>query len=144
MTFLLDTNVVSELRRLDRANPNVVDWATSVDAEHLYLSAVTIMEVELGAVQIARREPARGAELRAWIDGYLLRHFAERILAFDAAAALRCAVLHVPDRRPERDAMIAATAFVHSLTVVTRNTRDFRSAGVKVLNPWLGVLERGE
>ena len=144
MTFLLDTNVVSELRRLDRANPNVVAWATSVDAEDLYLSAVTLMEVELGAVQIARREPARGAELRAWIDDHLLRHFARRILAFDTAAALRCAALHVPDRKPERDAMIAATAFVHTLTVVTRNTRDFRSAGVKVLNPWLALAERGE
>lgn len=142
MKFLLDTNVVSELRRPDRANPHVVAWAASIDAENLYLSAVTLMEVELGAVQIARREPMRGTELRVWIDGHLLRHFGPRILAFGTEAALRCAALHVPDRRPERDAMIAATALVHGLTVVTRNTRDFRSAGVKVLNPWLATSER--
>jgi predicted nucleic acid-binding protein len=139
--FLVDTNVVSELRSEHKTDRHVLAWAEAAPVDELFLSAVTVMEVELGAWLIARRDAARASELRAWIDGYLLPRFEGRILAFDATVARRCAALHVPNRRPERDAMIAATAIVHKMTVVTRNTRDFESTGVAVLNPWTWSTE---
>ena len=101
-----------------------------------FLSAISILEIELGALQIARRDAAQGAVLRAWIDGQILPRFEGRILAIDTAVAQRCAHLHVPDPRAERDALIAATALVHGLTVVTRNVADFELIGVALLNPW--------
>lgn len=134
--FVVDTNVVSELRLIERANRNVVAWAESVPVDELYLSAVTIMELELGAWQIARKNPGKAKELSAWVEGYVLPRFDGRILTFDAAIARRCALLHVPNRRPERDAMIAATALVHGMAVVTRNVADFSSMGVPLFNPW--------
>lgn len=134
--FLLDTNVISDLRRPERADPAVVAWASTQPAASQFLSSITILEIELGARLVERRDGAQGAILRAWIDNQILPHFEGRILAIDTAVALRCAGLHVPNRRPERDALIAATAAVHGLTVVTRNIADFEPMGVAVLNPW--------
>lgn len=134
--FLLDTNVISELRRPERADPAVVAWASTQPAASQFLSAISILEIELGARLVERRDGVQGAILRAWIDNQILPHFEGRILAIDTAVALRCAVFHVPDRRPERDALIAATAAVHGLTVITRNVTDFQPTGVPVLNPW--------
>jgi hypothetical protein len=134
--FLLDTNVISELRRPERADRNVVAWAGAISAASFFLSTISILEIELGALQIARRDPAQGAVLRTWIDDQILPRFEGRILAVDTAVAQRCARLHVPDPRAERDALIAATAMVHGLTVVTRNIADFESIGVALLNPW--------
>jgi predicted nucleic acid-binding protein len=134
--FLLDTNVVSELRRPERASTNVVTWASTVPAASFFLSAISILEIELGALQIARKDAAQGAVLRAWIDDQILPRFEGRILAVDTAVAQRCAYLHVPDPRAERDALIAATALVHGLTVVTRDVADFARIGVALLNPW--------
>jgi predicted nucleic acid-binding protein len=136
--FLLDTNVISELRKAGdgKADSNVVAWLSSVDATTCYLSAVTLMEIELGILRIERRDPAQGARLRAWMDRHILPEFADRTLPVDTAVALRCASLHVPDPRPERDAFIAATALVHGMTVVTRNVADFAPIGVLLLNPW--------
>ena len=94
------------------------------------------MEIELGALLIGRRDPAQGAVLRGWLEDRLLPTFASRILPVDTIIARRCARLHVPDPQPERDAMIAATALVHGMTVVTRNVADFKPSGVPVLNPW--------
>ena len=138
MTFLLDTNVVSELRksRSGKAHPKVTAWAAKVPAGSLYLSAITLLELEMGVLQIERRDPAQGAIIRAWLDGQVLPAFAGRVLAVDTTVALQCARLHVPDRLSERDAMIAATAMVHGMTVVTRNVGDFKSSGVPVLDPW--------
>lgn len=138
MMFVLDTNVVSELRkvRLGKADANVAAWADSVDATDLFVSAITIMELELGVLAIERRDAAQGALLRSWLDQHVLPEFASRTLAVDTAVALRCARLHVPDRRGERDALIAATALVHGMTVVTRNVADFTPTGVAVLDPW--------
>lgn len=138
--FLLDTNVISELRRPERADTNVVAWAGAISAASFFLSAISILEIELGALQIARRDAGQGAVLRAWIDDQILLRFEGRILAVDAAVAQRCARLHVPDPRAERDALIAATAMVHGLTVVTRDVADFEPTGVAVLNPW--VIQR--
>ena len=134
--FLLDTNVISELRRPDKADRNVVAWAGTIPAATFFLSAISILEIELGVLLIARKDAARGAVLRAWIDDQVLPRFDGRILAVDTAVAQRCARLHVPDPRAERDALIAATALVHGLTVVTRNVADFEPAGVALFNPW--------
>ena len=134
--FLLDTNVISELRRPDKANRTVVAWAGAFPAASFFLSAISILEIELGALLIARRDAAQGAVLRSWIDEQILPRFEARILAVDTAVAQRCARLHVPDPRADRDALIAATAMVHGLTVVTRNVADFESTGVALLNPW--------
>lgn len=137
--FLLDTNVVSELRRPDKAHRNVLAWANAVPAANFFISVISILEIELGARLMARKDAAQGAVLRAWIDDHILARFAERILPIDTAVALRCAQLHVPNPRAERDALIAATALVHGLTVVTRNVGDFEPTGVTLLNPWSGV-----
>jgi len=136
--FLLDTNVVSELRKVGsgKADARVVAWAQSVDAAALYLSAISLLELELGVLQIERLDPAQGAMLRAWLDGQDAPAFAGRILAVDAHVARSCARLHVPDPRAERDALIAATALTHGMIVVTRNTADFDATGVALLNPW--------
>jgi predicted nucleic acid-binding protein len=136
--YILDSNVVSELRkvRAGKADANVAAWAASVDAAALFVSAITLMELELGVLSIERRDAAQGAVLRTWLNQHVLPEFSERTLPVDAAVALRCARLHVPDRRAERDALIAATALVHGMTVVTRNVADFKPAGVVIVNPW--------
>jgi hypothetical protein len=138
--YLLDTNVVSELRKAGdrRADAGVVAWLSGMDASAFYLSAITIMELDLGVRLIERRDPAQGTRLRAWMDERVMPEFADRTLPVDAAVALRCAGLHVPDPRPERDAFIAATALVHGMTVVTRNIADFEPLGVDLVNPWAG------
>jgi predicted nucleic acid-binding protein len=136
--FVLDTKVVSELRkaRHGKADANVVAWSQSVDASELFVSAITIMELELGVLAIERKDAAQGALLRAWLDQHVLPELADRILPVDTAIAQRCARLHVPDKRGERDALIAATALVHRMTLVTRNITDFQPTGVELLNPW--------
>jgi len=136
--FLLDTNVISELRKAGdrKTDRNVIAWVSSVDAATLYVSAVTIMELELGILLIERRDARQGARLRTWMDDHVLPEFSDRTLPIDTAVALRCARLHVPDPRSTRDAFIAATALVHGMTVVTRNVADFYSTGVLLLNPW--------
>jgi toxin FitB len=134
--FLLDTNVLSELRRRDRTDPRVAAWADHVDALDLFLSAITILEIEAGMLMVQRRDQTQGAVLRAWIDKKVLPAFEGRILSVDTAVAQRCARLHVPDPRAERDALIAATALVNRMIVVTRNVADFQPMGVDLLNPW--------
>src|SRR3984893_17817136 len=134
--FLVDTKVISELRRPERADANVVTWARTIPAASFFLSSISILEIELGTLRIARRDAAQGAVLRAWIDDQILPRFEGRILAVDSAVAERCAHLHIPDPRAERDALIAATALVHGLTVVTPNVADFELVSVTLLNPW--------
>jgi predicted nucleic acid-binding protein len=97
---------------------------------------ITILEIEVGSLLLARRDPARGAVLKTWIEDKVLPAFAGRLLPVDLAVARRCAQLHVPDFRGERDALIAATALVHGMCVVTRNVADFQPMGVDLLNPW--------
>lgn len=137
--FLLDTNVVSELRKAKqgKADPAVIAWAQTVQVGELFLSAISVLEIEQGVLSCERKDAAQGALLRAWLDQHVLPGFAGRILAVDAAVALRCARLHVPDRKKERAALIAATALVHGMTVVTRNVMDFKHTGALILNPWI-------
>lgn len=136
--FILDTNVVSELRkvRLGKTDPHFEQWADSVDAGSMHISAITILELEIGILQLERKDPQQGAALRTWLDTLVLPEFNDRTFPVDTAVAQRCARLHVPDPRAERDALIAATALVHGLTVVTRNLADFEATGVPLLNPW--------
>lgn len=138
MMFLLDTNVISELRKAGdgKADANVTAWLSGTDATGFYISAVTIMELEFGILRVERRDTVQGARLRTWMDNHVLPEFSERTLPIDEVVALRCAQLHVPDPRPERDAYIAATALVHGMTVVTRNVADFEPTGVAIINPW--------
>ena len=137
MTYLIDTNVWSELRNRGRADGEVRTWAESADPAALYLSVVTVFELERGVLLMERRDPRQGARLRLWLERHVLEPFERQTLSIDAGIARRCAALHIPDPRPERDALIAATALTHGLTVVTRNVADFEPMGVAVLNPWL-------
>ncbi|MFM9971120.1 MAG: type II toxin-antitoxin system VapC family toxin [Burkholderiales bacterium] len=141
MMYLLDTNVVSEFRkvRAGKADINVARWTGSVDAQDLYISAITIHELEIGVLLTERRDPAQGGVFRRWLDGHVLTSFAGRILVVDTEIARRGAQLHVPDPRPIHDGLIAATALVHGMTVVTRNIADFESTGVTLVNPWIAV-----
>lgn len=134
--FVLDTNVVSELRRPEKANPKVAAWALSRPLASFFLSAITVLELEIGALSIERKDRAQGLVLRSWLDNQVLPRFDGRILPVDTAVAQRCAQLHVPDPRAERDALIAATALIHGMTVVTRNTADFQTTGARFLDPW--------
>ena len=136
--YLLDTNVISELRKIraGRAAPQVAKWAESVDAGDLYISVITVQELEIGVLLAERRDPTQGAVLRAWLVERALPAFAGRILDVDSTVAQRSAQLHVPNPRPVRDGLIAATALVHNMTVVTRNVADFAPMGVVLINPW--------
>ena len=134
--FVLDTNVVSELRRPGKAHPNVVAWASATPLSHIFLSVITVLEIELGARLMERKDKVQAKHLRAWIDDQVMPRFSGRILAVDTAVAQQCARLHVPDPRAERDLLIAATALVHGMKVVTRNAIDFAASGVQILNPW--------
>lgn len=134
--FVLDTNVISELRQSKRSqSPAVRAWAASQPAGRLFLSAITILELEMGVQALERRQPPEGSALRAWLVG-LRAAFAGRILPFTENTAPICAALHVPNTRSERDAMIAATALEHGFAVVTRNLPDFANTGAQLLDPW--------
>ena len=136
--FLLDTNVVSELRKAGsgRIDANVLAWSESVDADTLYVSAITIMELEQGVLLRERRDPKQGRLLRQWLENQVLPGFGTRILPVSLPVARRCAALHVPDPRSERDALIAATAIEEDIILATRNTKDFLGTGARLTDPW--------
>lgn len=137
--FLLDTNVVSELRKAKagKANAGVVAWASPVPAALMFMSVISLHELEHGVRLTERRDEAQGRALRAWLEQSVVPAFTDRFLDVDADVAVRAAALHEPDPAPFRDALIAATAMVHGMAVVTRNVRDFeRFDGLDVVNPW--------
>lgn len=134
--YLLDTNVISELRRPERTAVSVAQWAENVDPGDLFISVITILELEEGVLRKERQDPTAGLVLRAWLNNRVLPAFHGRILPIDVKVVIESAKLQVPDRKPDRDCLIAATALVHSLIVVTRNIADFQSTSVKIINPW--------
>jgi predicted nucleic acid-binding protein len=136
VSYLLDTNVVSALRRKERAEKTVIDWFERAAGAEFFLSALTIMEIEIGVRRLERYDRRQADVVRAWKEGPLQTQFRGRFVNIDLEIAARCAALHVPDPKPEIDALIAATAIVKRLTLVTRNERDFAGMPVVVVNPW--------
>jgi hypothetical protein len=136
--WLLDTNVVSELRKVSagKANRHVAAWADGVEARDLYLSVITLHELEVGVLLTERRDAHQGALLRAWLEDHVVPAFAKRLLPVTDVIARVSAGYHVPNPVPVHDALIAATAAEHRLTLVTRNVRDFERMGVGLFNPW--------
>jgi predicted nucleic acid-binding protein len=136
--YLLDTNVVYELKKIDqgRGDANVVRWNAHTDSLHYWLSVVTVMELTVGVLRLERKDPSQARLLRRWLNVRVLHGLKDRILPVDLETAQICAGLHVPDPKPDRHALIAATALRHGLIVVTRNVSDFAGTGVRLLNPW--------
>ena len=134
--YVLDTNVLSELRPgKAQQSREVRAWAAGIPDGRIFVSAVTILEQEMGVLQLERRTPPQGSALRTWFDS-VRKAFEGRVLPFTGEVAMRCAALHVPDRRAFRDSMIAATTLEHGFTLATRNVRDFEGTGIKLVNPW--------
>ena len=134
--FVLDTNVISELQRgKPHQSAEVRAWAAGQPSSKLFLSAITILELEMGVLALERRTPPQGSALRTWL-AVVREAFTGQILPFTDVTATICAALHVPNPRSERDAMIAATALEHGFTVVTRNVQDFANTGLELVNPW--------
>lgn len=136
--YLLDTNIISELRKFGKgkADENVMRWFKQISLEDCYLSAITITEIQVGALAKKHKDPKQYEILEDWLMNILLPKFSKRILPMDTEVALACAELHIPDRRPINDVYIAATAKVNNLILVTRNIKDFEKCGVKLLNPF--------
>ncbi|SDR49102.1 hypothetical protein SAMN04515695_6124 [Pseudovibrio sp. Tun.PSC04-5.I4] len=142
--LLLDTNVVSELRKVGagKADANVAAWCETVEANDLHISAITVMELEMGILRLERKDPVQGEILRSWFGQKVLPEFCDRVLPVDMRVAQCCAQLHVP--KSGRDALIAATALVHGMQLVTRNTSDFAQTGVMLVNPWKITANTGD
>jgi predicted nucleic acid-binding protein len=136
--LLLDTNVISELRKVrdGRTNPRFIAWAKTLDWSDLYLSVITLYELELGVGRLEQYDRIQGKILRTWLGQSVLKRFQSRILPVNEAIATRSAELQIPRTRQVEDTLIAATAYVHNMTVVTRNIDDFKDAGVRIINPW--------
>ena len=136
--YLLDTNIVSELRKLEtgKIHPQVYRWIKSNGFTHTYISAVTLVEIQTGILSLARKDKAQAASLDNWFTNRLLPAYRTRTLSVDTEVALICAQLHIPTKRPINDAYIAATAIAHNLTLVTRNVRDFQGLPLMLENPF--------
>nr|WP_255758764.1 type II toxin-antitoxin system VapC family toxin [Neisseria lisongii] len=136
----MDTNIISEMRRPSRANPNVKSWLDKQNHQHLYTSAAVMMELERGVLGMERKDRTQGEILRRWLEEVVKPAFTNRILPIDETTARICAAMHIPDKAPENDAWIAATARQHGLTLVTRNTADFERTGARLFNPFAAEI----
>ena len=134
--FVIDTNVISELRLPAKADPRVMAWSKSIPFDQTFLSVMSILELEVGVLRLERKDKSRALVLREWLDMEIAQNFSGRILVVNEPVARVCASLHVPRTKSYRDVLIAATAIVHGMTLVTRSVADFKMPGVRVLNPW--------
>lgn len=136
--YLLDTNVISEIRRLKKGkcDPNVARWIQSVDEDQIFVTPIILMELERGVLSKERKDPKQGENLRNWLENRVKPSFLGKVLPIDETTAQICAKLHIPDHAPENDAWIAASAIQHHLILVTRNTADFAKTGAKLFNPF--------
>jgi predicted nucleic acid-binding protein len=132
----LDTHVVSALRVRGR-HPTVENWAVSIPVADQFVTAMTIAEIERGVVARERSDRVQGGVLRRWFEERVLTAFADRVLSFDVAAARVLAGYRVPEHAPFDDALVAAIAQAHEMTVATRNTRHFEPLGVPCVDPWI-------
>lgn len=135
-SFLLDTNVLSASRKLDRLDKDASRVIENLPIERCYVSVISILEIEIGIKRMERRDGAQAGVIRKWSAGLYERFDLARIIPFDHDMALLCAALHVPDGRSYNDAMLAATALARNLTLVTRNVSDFAGTGVSLIDPW--------
>jgi predicted nucleic acid-binding protein len=135
VNFLVDTNVLAELRKGDRGNRHVLGWFASLDAEDIFLSVLTIGEIRKGVENIRRHDRIAARTLERWLNRVATDH-AERILPIDAAIAEEWGRFNVPDPIPVIDGLLAATASVHDLTLATRYVNDVKKTGVRLLNPF--------
>ena len=136
--YLLDTNVISEIRKVNagKANINVAQWTSQTSQSLMYVSVISLMEIEQGILRLERKDTVQACLLKDWFHNIVLPSFDNNVVNIDKNIALTCATLHVPDKQPANDSLIAATALVHDLTLVTRNTKDFEQTGVKLFNPF--------
>ncbi|MBF7073630.1 type II toxin-antitoxin system VapC family toxin [Glaciecola sp. MH2013] len=137
--FLLDTNVVSALRKPSEADKNLVAWASSQQVFNLYVSSISIMELKFAILEKRKTDPKAGELLNEWLQTRVLEGFKGRVVAFDAEMAEYCAALHVPNPKSERDAMIAATCLVNNMTLVTKTPADFKHIKIPTINPWEAI-----
>lgn len=135
MSWLLDTNVLSELRKQDRASPQVMAWFDAVHDADLFTSVLVLGEIRRGIASIRRRDPSAANALDAWL-GRMQTAFHDRVLPVTSGVCDRWGRLNVPDPVPTVDGLLAATALEHGMTLVTRSTRDVLRTGVPVLNPF--------
>lgn len=138
MSFLLDTNVISETRKASRMDDGVRRWLCSVEADELYISALVLGEIRLGVERLRRRDRYQAEDLEAWLLR-LRDNYEDKVLAVDGIAAEEWGRINVPDPVSTRDGLMAATALVKGMTFVTRNTTDVERTGVKLLNPFEGA-----
>lgn len=136
--YLLDTNVVSEFRKVlsNKADPKFVRWQMNIMPQLFYISAITVMELNIGILGKEHKDAVQGRILRSWFDNQVLPAFDGRILPIDTSTALICSKMHIPDNRSFRDALIGATAKNNGLTMVTRNVKDFKDMDLTIINPW--------
>lgn len=136
--YLLDSNVISEIRKIPsgKANQQVKQWAESCPAGDMFLSVITLMELNKGILSMKRKDAVQGQHLEDWFRYQVLPSYQGRILPITGKIALCCSSLHVPNPQPAFDSLIAATALVHDLIVVTRNIKDFGVTGVNLINPF--------
>jgi predicted nucleic acid-binding protein len=142
LNYLVDTNVISEVRKSSRANRQVQDWWNSVQASSVYLHVLTIGEIQRGILQLQKTDRKQAKFLSAWLYG-LSRLFSNRLVTLDLAAALVWAEIQLNRTLPHVDSVIAASAIRHDMTLVTRNVRDVRGTGVRCFNPFESVGENG-